>query len=244
MNAARKVSNRCLWWSVFWVFVFAAWLALFVHWEADLLQKSLLQYPEPQIGKASIEIMDQLLHDFTVTFWKVAATSLVVVWIFIWVSLRLSLKPTLREPMEPPGRDVPPKKKEETTTGMSRRRSLLLLALLQREGRLVDFLEEDLQAYDDAQIGAAVRSIQESCKKSLNKYLEPKPVIDQEEGKEVTIAAGFDPGAVKLTGNVTGQPPFKGILQHRGWKAGRFDLPDLSGTVNAEIICPAEVEIL
>jgi hypothetical protein len=68
-------------------------------------------------------------------------------------------------------------------------------------------------------------------------------VIDRGEGEEVTIPAGFDPGAVKLTGNVTGQPPFKGILRHGGWKAGRFNLPELSGTVSPDIISPAEVEI-
>lgn len=242
MNTAQKVSKKCLWWSVFWIFIFAVWLAVFMYWQMGLIKEDLLQYSESQISKASLEIMIQIFQFLTVAFWKVAATSLVIVWIFIWVSFRLALKGTLREPVEPPGFETVPREKKETTD-MSKRRTLLLLSLLQREGRLVDFLEEDLKAYDDAQIGAAVRSIQESCKKSLNKYLDPKPVIDQEEGEAVTVEPGFDPGAIKLTGNVTGEPPFKGTLQHRGWKAGRCDLPELSGSVNAEIICPAEVEI-
>jgi hypothetical protein len=243
MNAAQKVSNKCLWWSVFWTFIFAAGLAAFMYWQVGEIKQSLLHYPESQIGTTALEIMNRTLDLLVDVFWKVAATSVVLVWLFIWASYRLTLKGTLREPMELPGVDAPAKDKKETPD-MPKRRSLLLLSLLQREGRLVDFLEEDLQAYDDAQIGAAVRSIQESCKKSLNKYLDPRPVIDKEEGEAVTVEDGFDPGAIKLTGNVTGQPPFEGTLQHRGWKAGRFDLPELSGTVNAEIICPAEVEIL
>ena len=97
--------------------------------------------------------------------------------------------------------------------------------------------------YEDAQIGAAVRNIQETCQKSLNDYLDLKAVIDQEEGEAVTIQAGFDANAIKLTGNVTGEPPFKGILQHRGWQISNFSLPALSGTQNPNIIAPAEVEI-
>jgi hypothetical protein len=214
-----------------------------MNWEVNAIKKSLLQYPEQQISKASFDIINQTLRTFTITYWKVLAASLLAVGIFLWGSFQFTLKRIVGQPMEIPDTEVPPKKKE-TVEDMTRRQMLLLLSLLQREGRLVDFLEEDLQAYDDAQIGAAVRSIQETCKKSLNKYLDPKAVIDQDEGEEITVTAGFDPGAVKLTGNVSGQPPFKGILQHRGWKAGRFDLPALSGTANAAIISPAEVEIL
>jgi len=242
MNAVRKVSNKCLWWSVFWIFIFAAWMVFVIYWQVGAIKEDLLRYPESQIRRDSLEIMTQTLQFHAVAFWKVAATSLVLVWIFIWASFRVMFKGTPREPLVPPETEAPPKEINETKD-LSKRRALLLLSLLQREGRLVDFLEEDLKAYDDAQIGAAVRSIQESCKKSLNKYLDPTPVIDQEEGEMVTVAAGFDPAAVKLTGNVTGEPPFKGTLQHRGWKAGRLDLPELSGRVNAEIICPAEVEI-
>ena len=141
------------------------------------------------------------------------------------------------------GKIEPPPVRKATAVEDPRRQSLLLLSLLQREARLVDFLEENLQDYDDAQIGAAVRNIQENCKKSLNTYIDPKAVIDQNEGEEITVPKGFDPSTVKLTGNVSGQPPFKGILNHRGWRIGRFDLPKLSGVVNPEIISPAEVEI-
>ena len=37
-------------------------------------------------------------------------------------------------------------------------RAVQMLALLQRDGRLIDFLTEDVAPYPDAQLGAAVRS--------------------------------------------------------------------------------------
>jgi hypothetical protein len=121
---------------------------------------------------------------------------------------------------------------------------LQLLSVLQREGRLIDFFSEDLSMYDDAQIGAAVRSIQENCKNSLKKYLNPKAVIDQNEGDSITVPADFDPNAIKLTGNVTGEPPFHGTLRHKGWRASRLELPTLSVVKDPSILAPAEVEIM
>jgi hypothetical protein len=121
---------------------------------------------------------------------------------------------------------------------------LHLLTLLQREGRLMDFLGEDLSAYDDAQIGMAVRSIQESCKAAIEKQLRPKAVMEAEEESEVTVAAGFDPNAIKLVGNVAGEPPFTGILRHKGWRAAAVEIPALSDKDDPLVIAPAEVEIV
>jgi hypothetical protein len=121
---------------------------------------------------------------------------------------------------------------------------LHLLSVLQREGRLVDFFSEDLNLYEDAQIGGAVRAIHENCKKAVSKSLSLEAVIDRNEGEEIQVEPGFDPDAVKLTGNVTGEPPFKGILRHKGWRTRKLELPDLSGGQDARIICPAEVEII
>lgn len=126
---------------------------------------------------------------------------------------------------------------------MTQRYYLHLLSVLQRQGRLLDFFEEDLNQYADEQIGAAVRSIQDNCKKTVNKALSPAPVIEKAEGDAVTVPADFDPSAIKLTGNVSGEPPFKGILRHRGWRAARLELPTLSAEQDPRIIAPAEVEI-
>ena len=126
-----------------------------------------------------------------------------------------------------------------------RKRRLFLhsLSILQRDGRLLDFFDEDLSLYDDGQIGAAVRSIQEDCKKTIKKYIDAKPVLDAEEGEIVRIEPGFDIDAIKLVGNVSGEPPFEGILKHRGWKAGKKEIPKLSDIQDSGIIIPAEVEI-
>jgi len=121
---------------------------------------------------------------------------------------------------------------------------LHLLSVLQREGRLVDFFSEDLNLYEDAQIGGAVRAIHENCKKVVSKSLTLEAVIDRSEGEEIRVEPGFDPDAIKLTGNVTGEPPFTGILRHKGWRTRKLELPALSGVQDARIIAPAEVEIL
>lgn len=124
-----------------------------------------------------------------------------------------------------------------------RRIFLCTLSVLQREGRLLDFFDEDLSLYNDEQIGMAVRSIQEDCKKTMARYISLKPVLDKNEGDEVVIEPGFDPDSIKLTGNVTGKPPFKGILRHRGWMAGKKEIPKLSDVRDPSVIVPAEVEV-
>jgi hypothetical protein len=122
-------------------------------------------------------------------------------------------------------------------------RAVQMLALLQRDGRLVDFFTEDIGEYDDAQVGAAVRDMHESCRATLNRYLTLQPVIPGEEGKPITVEPGFDPGTIKLIGNVTGKLPARGVLRHHGWQAGQIRLPDLPGGASGSVIAPAEVEI-
>src|ERR1700759_4309932 len=77
---------------------------------------------------------------------------------------------------------------------------LRLLALLQREGRLVDFLMEDVDSLPDDRIGAAVRSIHRTCRKAILEHLVLEPIVPEAEETDVTIPAGFDPAAVRLTG--------------------------------------------
>jgi hypothetical protein len=121
-------------------------------------------------------------------------------------------------------------------------RALQMLALLQRDGRLIDFLMEDLSAYSDAQIGAAVRDVHGGCRTAVDRYLSLVPVIGDEEGRQVTVDRGSDPASVKVVGNVAGAPPFQGVLRHRGWLATRIDLPPLPST-GRSVLAPAEVEV-
>ncbi|MBO0862346.1 MAG: DUF2760 domain-containing protein [Chloracidobacterium sp.] len=123
-------------------------------------------------------------------------------------------------------------------------RAVQMLSLLQRDGRLIDFITEDIAPYQDAQIGAAARDVHESCRKAIDHYLRLEPVIDSEEGQPVTVEPGFDPAAIKLIGNVTGRPPLRGLLRHRGWRAARVELPPLPENNGRSIIAPAEVEIM
>jgi uncharacterized protein DUF2760 len=120
---------------------------------------------------------------------------------------------------------------------------LRLLTLLQREGRLLDFLLEDVQAYSNEQIGAAVRDIHRNCHKAINDHLTLEPVLPQSEGATVDVAAGFDPSAIRLTGNVTGDPPFKGTLQHHGWRVKELKLAKPPEGQDEFVIHPAEVEL-
>lgn len=134
---------------------------------------------------------------------------------------------------------LPPKPQAQPETTD---RAVQLLAILQRDGRLVDFLMEDLTAYADAQVGAAVRDVHAGSRAVLMRYTTVAPVIDDEEGQTVTVERGTDPATVKVTGSITGEPPYRGVLRHRGWQATRVDLPPLPAT-GRTIIAPAEVEV-
>ncbi len=117
------------------------------------------------------------------------------------------------------------------------------LVLLQREGRLVDFVREDIEAYSDEQVGAAVRQIHAGCRKVLDDHFDVQPIQAKAEGETVEIPAGFDSSAVRLTGNVSGDPPFKGVLQHRGWRVSKVEFPERHAKLDPSVICPAEVEL-
>jgi len=118
-----------------------------------------------------------------------------------------------------------------------------MLALLQRDGRLVDFLNEDVSPYPDSQLGAAVRTIHASCRQVLDRYLKPEPFISSEEDQPVTVPVGFDPATMKLVGNVVGEPPLKGLLRHRGWRVKEVSLPSLPRGAGRSIVAQAEIEI-
>jgi hypothetical protein len=121
-------------------------------------------------------------------------------------------------------------------------RAAQILAILQRDGRLVDFLMEDLAAYSNEQVGAAVRDVHRGCREALDKYTTLAPVFDAAEGSTVTVDAGSDAARVKVVGNAAGPPPFRGVLRHRGWDATRLELPPLPAT-GRTVLAPAEVEI-
>jgi hypothetical protein len=118
-----------------------------------------------------------------------------------------------------------------------------LLALLQREGRLLDFLLEDLSAATDEQIGVGVREIHRKSQAVLKDRLVLEPILPGQEGAQVEVPPGFDPSAIRLTGNVTGHPPFRGTLQHHGWRVKSYTLPAPPEGHDELVVAQAEVEL-
>lgn len=120
---------------------------------------------------------------------------------------------------------------------------LRLLGLMQESSRLVDFLQEDLSSFDDAQIGAAARKVHGECAKCLEDLVTLRPLMQEQEGSKITIPQGYDSSRIKVVGKVKGHPPYTGILVHKGWKAHKRSLPKQVGEHTAEVICPAEIEV-
>lgn len=121
--------------------------------------------------------------------------------------------------------------------------ALQLLSLLQREGRLIDFLREDVTGFSDDEVGAAARVVHEGCQKVLSNYFELSPVREEEEGDAVVLESGFDAKRHRLTGNVSGTPPYRGSLAHAGWEVKATHLPTLNADHDPNVVAPAEVEL-
>jgi hypothetical protein len=121
--------------------------------------------------------------------------------------------------------------------------ALHMLSILQRDGRLLDFLSEDVSSFSDAEVGAAARLVHDGCRKVVTEYLELVAVRDEEEGSSLTVDKGFDANEIRLVGNVTGEPPHKGTLAHGGWRAKTVKLPAVPDGHDPHILAPAEVEL-
>lgn len=121
--------------------------------------------------------------------------------------------------------------------------ALQLLALFQREGRLVDFLKQDVSGFSDQDVGMAARAVHEGCRKALATHATITPVRTEDEGSSVTLEAGFDASRIKLTGNVSGQGPYGGTLRHKGWQATKLTLPVAVDGHDTSVLAPAEVEL-
>ena len=151
-------------------------------------------------------------------------------------SVLTELRPALPPPLVPIA--APPLSIEQVQAS-----ALFLLAMLQREGRLLDFLQEDVTGFSDADVGAASRVVHSGCRKVLQQYVPLKPVLTQAEGESVTVPAGFDANRYRLTGNVSGQAPYKGSLKHHGWVTEGLSLPTPPTSIDLKVLAPAEVEL-
>lgn len=120
---------------------------------------------------------------------------------------------------------------------------LRLLAILQQSSRLLDFLKEDISAFSDAQVGAAVRKIHQDCSQSLEELVTIRPIFQEAEGATVQVTAGYNPAEIKIIGKGHTEPPLKGKLVHKGWKAHKQSLPKKAGEQSSDILAPAEIEV-
>ncbi|MFO0762743.1 MAG: DUF2760 domain-containing protein [Byssovorax sp.] len=139
----------------------------------------------------------------------------------------VKVEPVKAEPPKPPSTDA----------------ALQLLALFQREGRFVDFLEQDIAGFGDGEIGAVARVVHAGCRKALHGHAKIAPIRPEEEGQSVTIAEGYSPAEIKLSGNVQGSAPYKGKVQHRGWRATGLTLPTPVKGHDPSVLAPAEIEL-
>lgn len=206
--------------------------------------------------------IDLSLQPTTFDLWHVCLTGTVAVLAFMLIFALIGLvmalrrKPEIQKVIEPEVKIVEVEKivtvekivqapipdpvilKEATPDA-----ALQLLGLLQKEARFLDFIEEDIAAYSDADIGIAARVVHEGCRKTIKDHFSLAPVRSENEGSRVTLQQGFDASSVRLTGNIVGNAPFTGTLIHKGWQVTELRLPKLTQGHNANIIAAAEVEL-
>ncbi|HEX2871283.1 MAG TPA: DUF2760 domain-containing protein [Polyangiaceae bacterium] len=119
--------------------------------------------------------------------------------------------------------------------------ALQLLSLLQREGRFIDFIEQDVAAFGDADIGAAARLVHDGCRRALRAHASVVSVRSEAEGSSIVLQSASPD--VKLVGNVAGAAPFRGVLRHRGWRVEQLTLPTLLGSHDPKLLAAAELEL-
>src|SRR5262249_24035759 len=130
-------------------------------------------------------------------------------------------------PAEPKTDGPPPAQPSVPPASTDHDRAVQMLAILQRDGRLIDFLMEDLTGYSDAQVGTAVREAQAGARKARDRYQTLEPVLPGSEGGPIDVTGTVDPASVRLVGNTSARPPLRGTLLHRGWRTSRIELPPL-----------------
>lgn len=240
MDSAKTFSKR----SFFWIFLVMALFTLVVdvaiYFGANVAaMKAVHDAADPNARQAFSLVFDNFSSVVVPASVAAALLFTLLLWMIIkgiYVKAGMSAAGPSPQKEEPA---VDPEVEKRNT----RRTFLHLFSALQKEGRLMDFFNEDLSLYSDDQIGAAVRGIHENCVKTLGKYVSCGPVVDTAEGESITIEAGFNPEEIRLTGNVSGEPPFTGTVRHKGWKATKTEVPTLSEESNPDVLAPAEVEL-
>jgi hypothetical protein len=169
------------------------------------------------------------------------ATLALSVLVLIGMLLSARQKPPPSKPQAEPARAAPP----ALAAARADAEIVSFLAMLQEKGRLVDFLMDNINPYNDAQVGAAARVVHAGCKRVLQEHFSIHPLRTEDEGSTVQVSAGYAADEYRLVGKIAGQAPFSGVLVHRGWKTDMVKLPQLLPSAPGQLpaIAPAEVEL-
>ncbi len=239
MDSARTFSKRSFFWIFLVMILFALVVDVAIYFGTSMVGlKAVHDAADPTIMSAFAFVLDHFPQVVVPASGGLALLFTLILW-GIMKGLYAKTGAASVEADSQPLEAVDPEVERRTT----QRTFLHIVSALQKEGRLIDFFNEDLSLYDDDQIGAAVRGIHENCVKTLDKYVSCGPVVDTPEGETMTVEAGFNPEEIRLTGNVAGDPPFVGTVRHKGWRAIRTDVPLLSPESNPDVLAPAEVEL-
>ncbi|MBL9139073.1 MAG: DUF2760 domain-containing protein [Verrucomicrobiales bacterium] len=171
--------------------------------------------------------------------WKLAWSILFDATLAGRVSRALAAPAPVPAPKAPPA----PPKAPELPPERVHASALALLGALQREGRLIDFLRQDVAGFSDEEIGAAARVVHGGCARVLQQGFDFEPAVKECEGEAIAVPVGFDAQRIRLTGNVTGQPPYRGTVRHHGWVARSIRVPSVSEALDPRVLAAAEVEL-
>jgi hypothetical protein len=194
------------------------------------------------IAAALIAVLNALLLIPAMTAYTIPIAVLALLLAIAVLALSLFKRREIPLPPPPPvaAKPPPPRREPQAEAEM-----VALMGLLQERGRLVDFLMDDVSLYDDSRVGAAARVVHFGCRDVLQEHFKVTPISDSEEGSQVMIPENYSVDEYRLMGKITGTPPFKGVLLHKGWKTEFVKLPRLirTGEKRLPSIAPALVEI-
>jgi hypothetical protein len=134
----------------------------------------------------------------------------------VLVLILVCSQPQRKEPPPEPAAESPRSVVAQPAAGRVDAEIVHFLAMLQEKGRLIDFLMDDIQAYNDAQVGAAARVVHAGCKGVLQEYFRISPVRTEPEGSIVQVPAGYSADEYRLVGRIVGSAPFSGVLVQGG----------------------------
>ena len=194
------------------------------------------------ITAALIAVLNALLLIPAMSTYTMPIAALGLLLAIAIIALSFVHNPETPAPAPPPVVAKPPPPQPEP---QAEAEVVAFLGLLQEKGRLVDFLMDDVTLYDDSRVGAAARVVHFGCRDVLQEHFKVTPIANAEEGSQVMIPEGYAVDEYRLMGKVTGNPPFRGILLHKGWKTESVKLPRIikTGEKRLSSIAPALVEM-